>query len=295
MQRGGILPSGKYVWGQPRSSTADHGRKVGVLEWGMFPNDTIEVVTERAINGEAWLKLAPSQHAEVQNPSGDASSTYFGSIVDGEAWVVNQPGEFERIGASAPAPAPAQAPALVRAPAAPTITAFRGPPLLRFVLLPSNEVYARFADTLVHLNASAAAFSLLAPDGTSTRGLVRTATAAVRTRLALALHLRNALVAAAPQLVWEMLPPCRYFDLASDALGPLSWPRRPSPPPARSARCGRAASTPSRSSPPPTGARRPREKREESDPPAVASGESRHERMRERSDESEDAMCDCSL
>ena len=83
----------------------------------------------------------------------------------------------------------------MRAPAAPTITAFRGPPLLRFVLLPSNEVYARFADTLVHLNASAAAFSLLAPDGTSTRGLVRTATAAVRTRLALALHLRNTLVA----------------------------------------------------------------------------------------------------
>ena len=55
------------------------------------------------------------------------------------------------------------------------------PVLSRFVLLPSGEAYARFADSsLVQLNAPAAAYAILAPDGSKTSGLSSCATAANR-------------------------------------------------------------------------------------------------------------------
>ena len=55
------------------------------------------------------------------------------------------------------------------------------PVLSRFVLLPSGEAYARFADSsLVELNAPAAAYAILAPDGSKTSGLISCATQANR-------------------------------------------------------------------------------------------------------------------
>lgn len=139
------------------------------------------------------------------------------------------------------------------------------PELVRFVLLPSGESFARFSDcSLVSVNPCGGAYLLLEADGTELRGSCACATSTLRPRLRIAMKLRNVLSPYAPRVFWDLLPAnhgtLRYFDLCGGIstklgsrsscnsattvnvkespaetlargrllLGPLSWPRAPS-------------------------------------------------------------------
>ena len=119
--------------------------------------------------------------------------------------------------------------------------------LVRFVLLPNGEAFARFSDcSLIVLNAAAYAYALIEPDGKKTHGVCTCVRSALRPRLTAALHARNVLSPAAPRMVHDLLPPPfsespvpttaarhRFFDMPTSGggggLGSISWPRCPSP------------------------------------------------------------------
>ena len=80
--------------------------------------------------------------------------------------------------------------------------------LVRFVLLPNGEAFARFSDcSLIVLNAAAYAYALIEPDGKKTHGVCTCVRSALRPRLTAALHARNVLSPAAPRMVHDLLPP----------------------------------------------------------------------------------------